>query len=206
MALGRPAHGHDRRRNELIDTAEQLFIEQGIRDTTVDDVLRTAGISKGAFYHYFSSKDDLIAASIERLVDGLTQAIQPVVDDPDLSGAEKFSAFFAVKSRYQAAHERYAQLLATLMQSDLSHYRFFVTASRRLAKPFGTILKQGADEGSFRITHPAETAEILISAVGALALNPEAASGTPEQTASYRDALHDMVAKTIGVDPSSFVL
>lgn len=42
MVLGRPAHGHDRRRRELIATAEQLFTEQGIADTTVDDVLRAA--------------------------------------------------------------------------------------------------------------------------------------------------------------------
>lgn len=208
MTLGRPAHGHDRRRNELIATAEQLFTEQGIAETTVDDVLRAAGISKGAFYHYFSSKDDLIAASIERLVDGLVEAIQPIVDDTTLSAANKLSAFFDVKSRYQASHEHYAKLLSALMQSDLSHYRYFVTVSRRLTEPFGKILAQGAHEGAFSITYPAETAEILISTVAALALNPIASStSSPAQQAEhYRRALHDMIAKALGVDPASFKL
>jgi AcrR family transcriptional regulator len=183
-------------------------MEKGIADTTVDDLLRAAGISKGAFYHYFSSKDDVIAASIERLVEGLVEAIQPVVDDPALSAADKLRAFFMVKSRYQADHEGYAKLLATLMQSDLSHYRYFVAVSRRLTQPFAEILRQGADEGVFPVEHPAETAEILIAAVAALALSPVASSAdsTAEQGQRYRKALHAMVANTLGIDPTSFEL
>ena len=49
-----------RTKNELLDTAYQLFLERGIHATSVDDILRVSGKGKSQFYHYFNNKEDLI--------------------------------------------------------------------------------------------------------------------------------------------------
>jgi AcrR family transcriptional regulator len=54
------------RRNQLIDAALTLFAEHGIEATRVSDIAQAAGVAQGLLYHYFPSKDALLAAIIER--------------------------------------------------------------------------------------------------------------------------------------------
>ena len=56
----------EQRRNQLIDTALELFAERGIEATRVSDIAQAAGVAQGLLYHYFPSKDALLAAIIER--------------------------------------------------------------------------------------------------------------------------------------------
>ncbi|MEE6163354.1 MULTISPECIES: TetR/AcrR family transcriptional regulator [unclassified Mycolicibacterium] len=54
------------RRAGLLDAASTLFVEHGVAGTSIDDVADRAGVSKGAVYHHFASKDDLVAAVEQR--------------------------------------------------------------------------------------------------------------------------------------------
>jgi len=47
-------------REQIIDTAWRLFREKGFGETTINDIIREAGISKGTFYYYFRSKDNML--------------------------------------------------------------------------------------------------------------------------------------------------
>lgn len=50
------------RLDELMAAAEDLFVRQGVEATTIDQIVAQAGVAKGTFYHYFSSKADVLAA------------------------------------------------------------------------------------------------------------------------------------------------
>jgi TetR/AcrR family transcriptional regulator, transcriptional repressor for nem operon len=50
-------------RTRLLDAAMQVIRAQGYSATTVDDICRAAGLSKGAFFHHFMSKEDLALAA-----------------------------------------------------------------------------------------------------------------------------------------------
>jgi AcrR family transcriptional regulator len=56
----------DQRRSELIDAALRLFAEQGFRATTIADIATATGTAHGLVYHYFSSKDELLEAVLQR--------------------------------------------------------------------------------------------------------------------------------------------
>jgi AcrR family transcriptional regulator len=56
----------DIRRAELLDRASALFLRHGYDNVSLNDLIADAGVSKGAFYHWFPSKDALIAALAER--------------------------------------------------------------------------------------------------------------------------------------------
>jgi AcrR family transcriptional regulator len=56
----------DRRRTELVEAALKLFAEQGFRGTTIADIATATGTAHGLIYHYFRSKEDLLAAILER--------------------------------------------------------------------------------------------------------------------------------------------
>jgi AcrR family transcriptional regulator len=54
------------RREHLVDTALQLFSQQGFRATGIDLVLKESGVAKKTLYNHFASKDDLIVAALQK--------------------------------------------------------------------------------------------------------------------------------------------
>jgi AcrR family transcriptional regulator len=56
----------EQRRNQLIDTALELFSAHGFEATRISDIAQAAGVAQGLLYHYFPSKDTLLAAIIAR--------------------------------------------------------------------------------------------------------------------------------------------
>ena len=50
------------RKQHVINKAHQLFIDKGFQATSIQDILDYSGISKGTFYNYFSSKNELLIA------------------------------------------------------------------------------------------------------------------------------------------------
>jgi len=63
-------------KQRLLDAASELFSRRGVHATTLDDVARAAGFSKGAVYSNFSSKDDLVVSLMRRETDGALGALQ----------------------------------------------------------------------------------------------------------------------------------
>ena len=47
-------------KRRIVDAAWELFYEKGYDDTTVDDIIRLSETSKGSFYYYFNTKDELL--------------------------------------------------------------------------------------------------------------------------------------------------
>lgn len=78
----------DARPGEIIEAALHLFGERGFAATKLEDVAAAAGIGKGTVYLYFPTKEDLFRAVVRQAVLPNLQAVQHLLDDPDLSAAE----------------------------------------------------------------------------------------------------------------------
>src|SRR5919108_939109 len=70
----------DERRADLLAAAEALFVSQGVPTTTTEDITRKAGVSKGLFYLYFRSKEDLLASLQERFVTAFAESVRAAAD------------------------------------------------------------------------------------------------------------------------------
>jgi AcrR family transcriptional regulator len=81
-------------REHLLDVAEDLFYRQGIHATGVDAVAAEAGIAPTTLYRLFGSKDDLVAAYVERYATGYRAWIEEITSDPAQSARERILAFF----------------------------------------------------------------------------------------------------------------
>jgi AcrR family transcriptional regulator len=71
LAAGRRERRKARTRRALLDAALALFAAHGIYDARVEDITEAADLGKGAFYNYFASKGDLVAALLGEVVDEL---------------------------------------------------------------------------------------------------------------------------------------
>jgi AcrR family transcriptional regulator len=67
--------GEDRER-AILETAERLLAERPLRDISVDDLARGAGISRPTFYFYFASKEAVVLALLDRLVEEARSGIE----------------------------------------------------------------------------------------------------------------------------------
>ena len=74
-------------KGRIVTAAWHLFYRQGYEATTIDDIVTASNTSKGSFYHYFSSKDDLLA-SLSYLFDDKYAELQETID-PDLGPLQK---------------------------------------------------------------------------------------------------------------------
>lgn len=70
----------EERRDELMRSAERLFLEKGLEQTTIEEITAGAGVAKGTFYLQFSSKADILQALRARFVQGVLDGIVAAVE------------------------------------------------------------------------------------------------------------------------------
>jgi AcrR family transcriptional regulator len=206
--VARSAHNYPVKRKELLSIAESLFLEKGYEHASIDDILKRSDISKGAFYHYFKSKEEVLVASIENLLDEAVAYLQPTVDDPNLNAITKFVTFMDQKSKFQSQKLEYAALLGKLMQSDVFQQKYVIASSQKLVPLFGKIIEQGIEESVFRVTYPYETADILIRTIVGVpnSLAYDDYMSDDEKRIRYLNALKDVIAGTLGIDRHLFAI
>ncbi|HEX8692315.1 MAG TPA: TetR/AcrR family transcriptional regulator [Longimicrobium sp.] len=85
-------------RERLVDAAMRLFWEKGYNSTSIADVLKAADANAGSLYHFFPTKQDLLAAVLDRYLAG----IHPMLLDPAWEGVDdSLERVFALLARYR---------------------------------------------------------------------------------------------------------
>jgi AcrR family transcriptional regulator len=84
----------DQTREIVLDVAEELFYWNGIRATGVDRIAAEAKIGPTTLYRLFASKDDLVAAYVERYAEGYRGWIKTLTSAADASARERILALF----------------------------------------------------------------------------------------------------------------
>jgi AcrR family transcriptional regulator len=180
------------RRNEIIDAAERLVYAKGYEQMAIQDILGDLQISKGAFYHYFDSKQALLEALIERMLDKGENLILPIVQDPDLPAIDKFQKFFVVPGRWKTAHKTYVLAIAHGWYSDdnaIVRQKISTAATKRFTPALTEIICQGIQQGVFATTYPDQVARVVLSLLQDLGdtIGRMLLSDDPDQ-----DALHNV--------------
>jgi AcrR family transcriptional regulator len=70
----------ERRKNQIINTAKEMFIENGFQSTHIGQVCENLCIARGTVYQYFSNKKEIIYA----ILDGVIEAIEDILDPDDI--------------------------------------------------------------------------------------------------------------------------
>lgn len=166
MARTRDPEVHALKRDAFVDAAQHLIAVEGYEGMSIQDVLDATGASKGAFYHYFGSKEALLDAVVERMVEDATGAVRPVVDDPGLSATEKLQGLFSGIASWKT--ERMELMLAVLRVwlSDgnaLVRERFRHSVVVTFTPVLTTVVESGISDRSFAVSDPARVARVLVS-------------------------------------------
>ena len=81
--------------NLIVSVAFRKFMEKGYEHTSIQDIIdNLGGMSKGAIYHHFKSKEDILMAVMDRMTAGSNRMLKDIRDRKGLSGKEKLKAIF----------------------------------------------------------------------------------------------------------------
>ncbi|MBR1567290.1 MAG: helix-turn-helix transcriptional regulator, partial [Oscillospiraceae bacterium] len=69
----------ERRKQELLEIAYDLFLTRGYENTSVDEIIEKAQIAKGTYYYYFSSKEQMLEDVIERMIESEAEMARRIV-------------------------------------------------------------------------------------------------------------------------------
>ena len=183
---------------KILDTAERLFIEMGYDRTSLQEIIDETGLSKGAIYHHFASKEDIFYAVCDRIGQRNAEVLSQVRDAPGLNGLEKLRAMF--KTSLQP--ERQAKMFC-MMPYLMDNARFLATEMRSIFTEVvpcfvEPIVRQGMADGSIRTEHPKELAEAMIILADGW-INPIVQPTTPEEIRA-RCAVYNQLFCGFGID------
>ncbi len=204
------------RRQEFLDAALALFQRQGYERTTLNDILDRVGVSKGAFYHYFAAKEDVLEALALREVERKLEITRAIVGDSSLSALEKLNRIIARSQEYNLAHldGRLQLFAATEAEENLKLRERMQQESVRLGAPLlQRLIEQGVAEGTMRVRFPAEAARFYIEVMNAFKQNLArvllADGDEPGSRESIRRSLlfhQETLEKLLGVEEGGIAL
>lgn len=167
-------------RTKIIESAINLFSVRGYTAASVDEICKAAGVSKGAFYHHFESKQVMFLA----LLDGWLKTIDNAIDaSRDKSAPETFRQLTeAFPFIFQSAGNHLPMFMEFWLQAsrDERIWQASIAPYRRYHRYFTSLIKQGVDEGSFAQVDAQLVSRMIISMAMGLLLqslfDPEGAN------------------------------
>lgn len=156
------------RREDLMNAAERVFLAKGFESTTIEEIAKGAGISKGAFYLHFTTKIEVAEALRERFVQHLLDEIKQAVA---MEPAADFRARLQTWARACAHGYLIAAAAHKLAFSAAPPPKDGLT-NNILIDDLRNLLFAGQSAGSWRVDDPALTAIFLFNALhGAIGMS-----------------------------------
>ncbi|MDE6937883.1 MAG: TetR/AcrR family transcriptional regulator [Lachnospiraceae bacterium] len=183
----------------ILDIAFRLFMEKGYEHTSIQDIINNlGGLSKGAIYHHFKSKEDILFAVGNRMTSESNQMLADIQKRTDLNGREKLKAIFK-ESLDRPVQEELFTVAPNLYNNPKLLLSFLRETIEEAAPGYILpIVRQGISDGSIETEYPEELAELIIL-VANVWTNPMIFNSNAEGT--YRKFMvFGQMLKGLGVD------
>ena len=185
--------------NFILDTAFRLFMEKGYEHTSIQDIIdHLGGLSKGAIYHHFKSKEDILIAVTDRTSAASNQMLAVIRDREDLTGSEKLKTIFRESICRPVQNEIFTlapgfrnnpRLLFSLLQNTIKN------AAPNYILP---IIRQGIADGSIHTSQPRALAEAIVL-LSDIWINPIVQPSTREEIRA-RCAIYNQLFRGFGIE------
>jgi AcrR family transcriptional regulator len=190
------------RKGEILDAAQKLFVEKGYAKTTVTDILNVYGLSKGLFYHYFKSKEEVMDAIIERIVDTEIANAKKIAALPEMPLPQKLLAIMMGQGLSEESakdKEALTEQFHTVENAEM-HQKSLTLSVKRLAPVLAEIITQCAE---FTTDYPLETVELLLAA-GQFIFDKSLFQWNEEELLCRAMAFIEMMEKALGAPKGYF--
>lgn len=156
----------------ILDEAQRLFLEKGYEKTSIQDIINSlGGLSKGAIYHHFKSKEEIFDAVGDRFNAQSVKELQKIRDDKNITGAEKLKKMFELSLSNSDRDIVYTVAPNMLKNPRLLALQFEETFKDVVPNYVEPVINEGVADGSIKSEYPKELSEVLMLLTN-LWLNP----------------------------------
>ncbi|OUP48782.1 TetR/AcrR family transcriptional regulator [Lachnoclostridium sp. An181] len=177
----------------ILDVSQRLFLEKGYDNTTIQDIVNELdGLSKGAVYHHFKSKEEIMDAVGDRMFSA-NNPFEAVRKRSDLNGLEKLREAIRLNQSDEARTSMTIQSIPLTRNPRLLVE--MIESNRRILTPYYLeLLEEGNKDGSLHTKYAREIAE-LMPLLTSLWLLPNVFPATKEEMKHKFHFLGDMLEK-----------
>lgn len=183
---------------QILSISAKLFIEKGYDKTSIQDIINALGMSKGAIYHHFKSKEEILNAVLEQRSNYNTQMFSNLIANIKARNAKEK----LVRILEQVLADRDTHSLDSVLSAQIKNPQFVVTGIKdciiKDAPKIAKIILQGKEDGSITTDFPSECAEIFMLLLN-IWINPVIFERNLSETVNRLKFLQQMM-KQIGVD------
>lgn len=167
--------------NRILDVAMVLFLEKGYDNTTIQDIVDALGdLSKGAIYHHFKSKEEIIEAVIPRLYGSSNSELLEIKTSTSYTGLEKLKEIVLISLK-NPGQEKLAMAAPNLMKNPrFLTQQLYNTIEHIVPQLIEPIIKEGIKDGSIVSDNPKEVAETFMILMN-IWINPAIFHSTEEE-------------------------
>lgn len=150
-----------------MNAAVKAFARNGLKGTSVEDIVQESGLSKGAIYWYFKSKDELIMELMNTFFNSGTARLQSIVDSPGPASGQlrTFLDFTVAEMNKMVRFRPVIQELYVLALRDKTIKRITRNEFEAYHKMLESIIQKGIDRGEFKHVEPHQVANSIISLI-----------------------------------------
>lgn len=149
----------------ILDESLKLFMEKGYDDTSIQDIINNlGGLSKGAIYHHFKSKEEIFEAVCNRLGEANIAFYSSIRDNKNMTGREKLVEMFSVACG-SPCNTSTTMSMVSMITKDPRFFEqqvmsIFTDVAPGYVQP---IIEQGLRDGSIQTDYPKELAEVIMT-------------------------------------------
>ncbi len=178
---------------KILDAAERLFLERGYERTTIQDIVdELGGLTKGAVYHHFKSKEEILDAVSDRMF-FRNDPFEAVRSRTDLNGLGKLREAILIYNADEESAELTRQTIPISKNPRLL-VEMLISNRRVLTPRYLELIEEGIADGSIRTEYAREIAELL-PLLTSLWLLPSIYPATKEQMRRKFDFIGDMLER-----------
>lgn len=145
---------------KILDVAQHLFLEKGYDNTTIQDIVdHLDGLSKGAVYHHFKSKEEIMDAVSDRMFSS-NNPFEKVRNRTDLNGLQKLREVFRLN---QSDEDQTSMTIQSIPLKRTPRLLVeIIESNRRILTPYyKELLEEGNKDGSIHTEYTKEIAELI---------------------------------------------
>lgn len=149
------------RRKEILDVAERLFCTRGYDNTSTNDILAEIGIARGTLYYHFQSKEEILDAIIDRIIDDIIWKTSRIAMDESVPVLERLTKT-VLASNVDTDTGNMILEQVHKPQNALLHQKMQEKLLNSLKPYFIKIIKDGINQGIMMTDYPEETIEMTL--------------------------------------------
>ena len=152
--------------NKILDVSMQLFLEKGYEQTSIQDIVNhLGGLSKGAIYHHFKSKEDILDGVMNKLYqnnDNELDHLRLLEKDSSMTGLQKLQALFTTALESPRQDDMFQMAPDFLKNPQMLAMQIEGIYTESVPHFVQPIIEEGIADGSIKTDYPKELAEMIL--------------------------------------------